>query len=219
MDPLTLKNYDIILAELNNLNKQAAIERLSEMDDTVIWNLYKEGCSDALVTLFKKYHRQIVVLVYRRLRSNENISLAMVQDAFSDFLEMILSGQFSAEEIEKNFTAFSVHHLSYLVRSRARLSVNCKVQELGIRQSNLKTVDPHLRVEEKMDMNKVIDLIPNITNRVYRMVLWLVFILGYNSQDLTQVFGQREKAYDKRSRAMKAFREMLKREGILEELR
>ena len=189
------------------------------MDDTVLWQLYKKGYKDALVTLFKKYHRQIKVLVYGKLHSNENISMSLVQDAFGDFVEMILAGRYANEDIKKNFTAFSVHHLSLLVRSRARLTANSKINRLTDSHSILKPVYAHLRVEEKMDLNKVIDLIPNITNKVYRMVLWLMFVLGYNSRDLTDVFGQREKAYDKKSRAMKALRDLLKREGILEELR
>ena len=100
-----------------------------------------------------------------------------------------------------------------------RLAGNCRVDRLETLEKQMTYSTPHLRVEEKMDIRKIIDLIPMISNKVYRKILWLVFILGYNSRDLAEIFGQREKAYDKRSRAMKAFRNLLEREGYLEELR
>lgn len=220
MDFQNNHHIETLLAELRNLNQQAAMERLSGLDDQVLWLLYKSGFEDALVLLFKKYHRQIIVLVYGKLNAKGEVRLELVQDAFGDFLERVLAGQYQAEEIKKNFTAFSVHHLSYLVRSRLRLTANCKMQALDESATNsFSEFRPHLKVEERIDFRKVVDLIPRVSNKVYRKVLWLILILGYSSQDLTEVFGQREKAYDKRSRAIKAFREVLDKEGLLEELR
>lgn len=220
MDFQKNNHIETLLAELRNLNQPAATERLSDMDDQLLWSLFKNGCEDALVLLFKKYHRQIIVLVYGKLNAKGAVRLELVQDAFGDFLERVLAGQYQAEEIKKNFTAFSVHHLTYLVRSRLRLTANCKMQTLDESSTNgYSEFRPHLRVEERIDFRKVIDLIPRVPNKVYRKVLWLILILGYSSQDLAEVFGQREKAYDKRSRAIKAFREVLDKEGLLEELR
>ncbi len=208
-----------LLAELRNLNQPVVKERLSNMEDQVLWSLFKCGMEEALTVLFKKYHRQIIVIVYGKFNASGRVNLSLVQDAFGDFLERVLAGQYHAEEIKKNFTAFSVHHLSYIVRSRSRLTANSKMQVLDESLSPDTLLHPHLRVEEKIDFRKVIDMIPKVSNRVYRKVLWLVIILGYSSQDLAKVFGKRERAYDKRSRAIKAFREVLDKEGLLEELR
>ena len=218
MDPLTPDRFACLFERLKNENKQDAMALLSDQDDGVLWSLYQHGNEDALTILFKKYHRQIVVLVYHRSQQHGNISLAAVKDAFGDFIEKILSGDYQNEALKKNFIAFAIHHLLFIVRSKARLVANSRVgslQEMDVVSSS----SSHLRVEQKMDIGKVIDLIPMVTNKVYRKVLWLVFIMGYNSSDLIQVFGQREKAYDKRSRAMKTFRDLLDKEGILEELR
>ena len=57
-----------------------------------------------------------------------------------------------------------------------------------------------------------------MTNRVYRMVLYLVFVHGYDSQDLALDFWKPELAQNKRYRAMQAFRKQLQRQGIWDEL-
>ena len=217
MDPNVSDRLSCLYEQIKKENKQDALALLSDQDDGVLWYLYQHGLEDALAVLFKKYHRQVIVLAYHRSQKHGSFSLAFVKDAFGDFLENVLAGQYQSEPIKKNFTAFAVHHLMYLVRSKARLAENSKVGKLD--ECTKPTSSPHLRVEEKMDFGKVVDLIPQVTNKVYRKVLWLILILGYNSSDLTQVFGQREKAYDKRSRAIKAFRAVLEREGILDELR
>lgn len=220
MDFKNNDHIETLLAELRNLNPQAAMERLSDMDDQLLWLLYKSGFEDALVLLFKKYHRQIIVLVYGKLNAKGEVRLELVQDAYSDFLERVLAGQYHGEEIKKNFTAFSVHHLTYIVRSKMRLTANCKVQALDESTSlNSEEQRPHLRVEERIDFRKVINLIPRVSNKIYRNVLRLILIHGYSSQDLTEFFGQREKAYNNRSRAIKALREVLEKEGLLDELR
>ncbi|MEO1258108.1 MAG: hypothetical protein AAFZ15_04900 [Bacteroidota bacterium] len=213
------KDLGVLTAQLKRADRQKTRVLLSEQDDQTLWSLFKEGHLEALEILFKKYHRQVLVLTYNRLNANGDVSLAQVKDGLGDLLEKMLLGRYQSEHIKKNFTAFAVHHLSFLVRSKMRLTANSKVDGLAVVEHGLTYSTPHLRVEEKMDIRKIIDLIPMITNRVYRNVLWLVFILGYNSRDLTEIFGQREKAYDKRSRAMKAFRNLLEREGYLEELR
>lgn len=214
------KNLIGLNAQLQKADRQETKILLSAQDDKTLWSLYQEGHEEALVLLFKKYHRQILVLVYNRLNKNGEVRLEVVKDCFGDFLEQILAGAYQSESIKKNFISFSVHHLSFLVRSKMKLTVNSKISRMNVvDEKRLTQANSHLRVEEKMDMRKLIDMIPKISNKVYRKVLWLIFILGYNSKDFTEIFGQREKAYDKRSRAMKAFRDLLEREGYLEELR
>ena len=208
-----------LTSQLKKADRQKTRELLAEQDDNTLWSLFQQGHIEALELLFKKYHRQVLVLVYHRLNTNGEVSLSQIKDGLGDLLEKILMGQYQSEPIKKDFTAFAVHHLSYLVRSKMRLVANSRVERLDTVGKRMGFISPHLQVEEKMDIRKVIDLIPRISNKVYRKVLWLIFVLGYNSGDLTEIFGQREKAYDKRSRAMKAFRNLLEREGYLEELR
>lgn len=207
-----------LFEKVEKLNKQEAMILLSDMDDGSLWSLYQLGCEHALVILFKKYYRPVIILVYNRLHKNEWITFSLVQESFSDFIEQVLIGKYQGEPLKKNFTAFAIHHLSFIVRSKARLVVNSRVG--GLIGTEVKpSISPHLKVEQSMDFRKVIDFIPRVSNNVYRMVLYLVFVMGYNSKDLIEVFGKRERAYDKRSRAIKAFRKLLEREGMLEELR
>ncbi len=212
-------NLESLRTELTDMPKQKAFDVLHTLDDNLLWQLYRSGLEDGLVVLFRKYHRQIVVLVYNKLKGNGNVRLAQVQDGFGDFIERVLAGRYPDERLEKNFTAFSVHHLSYLVRSKMKLVANKRVGHLDEPAVLHKLIAPDFCVEEKIDLGKVIDFIPKISNAAYRMVLYLVFILGYNSSDLVEIFGQREKAYSKRSRALKAFRILLEKEGLLDELR
>ena len=192
---------------------------LKSENDQMLWSLFCLGCREALVLLFKKYHRAIVVRVYQKKMDEGGVRLAEVQDAFGDFVEKLLVGKFAGIELKKDFTAFAVHHISFLLKDRMKT----RFRRQQIRKEKLARLirndNAYLRVEDEFDLNKVIDLIPKIGNRVYRMVLYLIFIEGYNSQDLSGVFGKNSLAYDKRSRAMKAFRTLLLKEGILEELR
>ncbi len=212
-------NLEALCDSFKGMTKQKAFVVLHELDDNQLWQLYKSGLEDGLVMLFRKYHRQIVVLVYKKLNANGDVKLGQVQDGFGDFIEQVLAGRYSDEVLKKNFTAFSVHHLSYLVRSKMKLAVNTRVERLNESTDFHNHSAPGLHVEEKIDFSKVVDFIPKISNAAYRMVLYLVFIMGYNSKDLIEIFGQREKAYNNRSRALKAFRVLLEKEGVLDELR
>lgn len=205
--------------ELRCLDKQQAILRLRCLDDVSLWELYKLGNEIALVILFKKYNRHAMLLVYKRLNDSQGIRWAQVEDATADFMERILAGKYKDVALKKNFLAFMVQYVTGLAKDKLKLATNSKVQRLDMGTMDLRYSSNYLRVEDKIDLKKVIDFIPKIPNHAYRMVLYLVFILGYNSNDLTEVFGKREKAYDKRSRAMKAFRLVLEKEGILDELR
>ena len=212
-------SYDSELAELEKLGKCERMSALSEMGDDRLWAMFRLGCEEALIVLFKKYHRQTIVLVYKRMNGSGSVNLQMVEDVFGAFVERVLDGHYHQQELKKNFLAFSIHQVCFLLRSQLKLAANSRVGGLDEKHVLQKTGNNHLRVEESIDFRKVIDYIPSVSNKVYRKVLCLTFLLGYNSKDLAEVFGQREKAYDKRSRAILAFRKILEKEGILDELR
>ncbi|HFA50701.1 MAG TPA: hypothetical protein ENJ95_16965 [Bacteroidetes bacterium] len=211
--------YDSELAELEKLGKTERISVLAEMGDDRLWALFRLGSEEALIVLFKKYHRQTIILVYKRMNGSGSVNLQMVEDVFGAFVERVLDGHYHQQELKKNFLAFSIHQVCFLLRSQLKLAANSRVGGLDEKHVLQKKAANHLRVVEAMDFQKIIDLIPLVSNKVYRKVLCLIFLLGYNSKDLAEVFGQREKAYDKRSRAMLAFRKILEKEGILKELR
>lgn len=208
-----------LLSKVEASSPQERITLLTGEDDQLLWSFFRHGISEALVVLFRKHHREIVMRVYQKRMDEGSVRLADVQDAFGDFVEKILAGKFKGIELKKDFSAFAVHHISFLLKDRMKTSF----RRQSIRKERLaglvKNDDAHLKMENDFDLNKVINLIPKIGNRVYRMVLYLIFIEGYNSQDLSGIFGKSSLAYDKRSRAMKAFRSLLLKEGILEELR
>ena len=208
-----------LLDEINSLSKQKSLGLLSEMDDRTLWSLYRKGSKEALHVLYQKYHRQIEVLVYNRLQANENITFHLVQESFSDFIDKVLEGEYNGHELKKNFMAFGIHCTSLIAKSKARLAVNSKVSGLHVLRLVEDEIGLRTKMDESIDLQTIINLIPNISNNVYRRVLNLIFKNGYTSKDLTEVFGKREKAYDNRSRALKAFRELLEKEGILDELR
>lgn len=214
-----LKNTCLgLLPKFAPLGAQERIRQLWNQEDGVLWGLFQLGCKEALIVLFRKYHRHIVILVYKKMNAETGANLLDIEDAFSDFLEQILDGKYE-EGLRKNFVAFAVHNLSFLLRAHARTTQRRAALRLEHSSNFEKSTRSHLKLEHRLDLVRVIDLIPKVTNKVYRMVLYLVFILGYSSGDLVEVFGKKERAYDKRSRAMKAFRELLEREGILQELR
>ena len=64
------------------------------MDDILLWDLWRLDYKDALTVLFKKYHRQIVIRIYKRCHEKMNVSLAEIQDAFSEFMEKVLNGKY-----------------------------------------------------------------------------------------------------------------------------
>ena len=208
-----------LLVQLENRSAQERLRLLSGEDDPMLWALFGQGCREGLILLFRKHHRQIVAQVYLKRKAEGMVSLDDVKDVFSDFVEQVLAGKFAKIELKKDFPSFAVCHLSFLLKDRAKTILRRKL--LMEKQSGFfeKNTNPHQRVEEAFDLGRVIDFIPQIGNRVYRMVLYLIFIEGYNSQDFFGLFGKPKLAYDKRSRAMKAFRELLEKNGILEELR
>jgi DNA-directed RNA polymerase specialized sigma24 family protein len=218
MENSTSTNLKSWLSKLGEGSAKERVQMLSSADDQELWSLFRQGCREALVVLFQRHHREIVVRVYHKKLDTGPVRLADVQDAFGDFVEKILAGKYDEVELKKDFAAFAVHHLFYLLKDRLKTAIRRESIRKERLERLVKSDNAHLRMEHDFDFNKVINLIPKIGNRVYRMVLYLIFIEGYNSQDLSGVFGKPSLAYDKRSRAMKAFRNLLLKEGILEEL-
>lgn len=203
---------------LDKCSENEQKQLLLEEGDIVLWTLFHMGNKRSLSILFRRHHKQIVLKVYQK-RSTSNFRLADVQDAFGDFVEQVLAGKFKDIEIRKDFPAFASHHISFLLKERAkkiarRMALR-EQKQIAVHQKE----EPQRQVEDMHDFHRVLDFIPKIGNRVYRMVLYLVLVEGYNSQDLTGVFGKANLAYDKKSRAIKAFRQLLSKDGIMDELK
>lgn len=199
------------------LSEQAQIRELWDLDDQVLWALHRQGSKSALTVLFRKYNRHIIVFAYQKMNAETGAGLEDIQDAFGEFVERILAGQYE-KDLQANFTAFGVHHLSFLIRGKMRtLRRRERLRRELVSSSENDGQWP--KIGEHLDLGRVIDCIPSVANRMYRMVLYLMFVQGYDSHDLTLVFGKAEMAHDKRYRAMQAFRKQLQREGILEELK
>lgn len=208
-----------IIQFLNRLPESERKNRLWEMSDTDLWDLWRLECKDALIVLFKKYHRLILIRIYKRCHEKYGISLAEVQDAFSEFTEKILNGKYKNEALRKNFEAFSIYHTVFLIRTKIKKKAAHPTVSFEKNELKERRFGHRLNVEKTMDFGKILDCIPLISNNLYRNIIYLVLVLGYNVKDLVPLFGKRERAYDKKYRAMEAFKKILKREGLWEELK
>lgn len=208
-----------VIKSLNVLTESERIDRLWSMDDILLWDLWRLDYKDALTVLFKKYHRQIVIRIYKRCHEKMNVSLAEIQDAFSEFMEKVLNGKYKDEPIRKNFEAFSIYYILYLVRTKAHKKKTNPTVSFGKNGHGDRILQHHMSFEKKIDFGSVLDCIPLISNKLYRNLVYLILIMGYNAKDLIVVFGKRERAYDKKYRAMEAFKKVLKQEGLWEELK
>lgn len=218
MDNELLKYCDELSQKLEGSPENQILPLLSAEDDRVLWTIYQSGHRQALSLLFRRHHRQIVVWVYQNRKADGAVRLADVQDAFGDFVEQILSGKFAELELKKDFPSFACRHITFLLQDRVKKKMRREALRENQKAQLDHRTDPHRRVEAVHDYHRIIDCIPKIGNKVYRMVLYLVFVEGYDSQDLSGLFGKSALAYDKKSRAIKAFRELLEKNGILQEL-
>ena len=206
------------LKSLNRLSKDEQLVRLWECNDLILWDFWRLGSKEALITLYKKHHKTIIIRIYRRTHEYYKLTLVEVQDAFSEFMEKILSGKYKSEALRVNFEAFAIYHTIFLIRTKAKKKLRypiISIEKTEIEQFSKESIQ---RVERGIDFSKVIDCIPLISNQLYRKVIYLILVLGYNSKDLVPFFGKPELAYDKRYRALIAFRKILKKEGLWQEL-
>ena len=219
MDFEQIKSYRQTIQFLDALPEGKRQEKLLDLDDQTLWDLWRLDYKNALIVLYKKYHRLVVIRLYKRFHQNGNISLQEVQDSFSEWMEKILNGKYKDEPLKKNFEAFAIYYTQFLIRKKIqRKGTNPTVsfEKDGVGERSFQY---QLRVEKNMDFGKILDCIPLISNSLYRNLVYSIFIMGYTVSDLIPLFGKRDLAYDKKYRAMEAFKKILKREGLWEELK
>ncbi len=206
------------IAELQVIPKAERLLYLLDKEDKLLWNMWRLDCQEALMALYTKRHQTIIIRTYRRTYERFQLSLSEVQDAFSEFMEKILAGKYKQVALKKNFEAFAIYHTIFLIRTKAKRKTLYPVISFERAAYDEACSTSYLRVEKSMDFSKVIDCIPLISNHLYRSLVYLIIILGYNSKDLIPLFEKPELAYDKRYRALTAFKKVLKKEGLWEEM-
>lgn len=213
------KELQNLIESLRFCSEAEQREMLWVLSDTQLWDLWRLGFKEALIVLYKKYHRLVVIRIYKRYHDKMDISLVLIEDAFSEFMEKILNGKYKNEPLRKNFEAFSTYHTVFLVRKKVQKNRNKRIGSFENNGVDMPFSQQHLLIEKGLDFGKVLDCIPLISNRLYRNLVYSIFIMGYTVADLIPVFGERNRAYDKKYRAMEAFKKVLKKEGLWEELK
>lgn len=207
-----------LLADWDYLSGSDLQEQLLSLDDKELWYLFQKEKEAALGILYKRHYQYILIRLYKRSNDWTKVSLEEAQEVFAEFMERVLNGKFKGTDLKKNFPAFAIYYSTFLLRSRRKQTNRYPIVAFENDTHTKELYAHHLHIEKKLDWQKVIDCIPKLSNKLYRKIVYLVLVMGYNSKDFIPVFGKRAMAYDKKYRAMEAFKKILKEDGIWQEL-
>ncbi len=185
--------------------------------DEQLWNRFREGDVAAFATLLKRHQGRIIGALYFLVNQQQKTSLDVVKDAFQEMATKIIAQQEKHAEINvRDFPNWAIQYSFNIWRNqsqkeRNRLRLN---REKLLPDRNYYEID--VLLHKNLDRVKFIRCIDQIENETYQQLIRLIYVNHFDNKELAEHFGKpKHWIADKKYRAIKAYKKVLVRNGLV----
>lgn len=188
--------------------------------DSMLWKAYQNGQPNALGFLLQRHQGRILTALYSIIHKNIDASPSLedIKDAIQEMAHRMLEDQEKHTKINlQDFPSWAIQYTLNIWRNaRSKRHNRQRILREKLIPDTPSSYEMDLLIHIQYDRQAYIDAIQLMKNNTYRQLIFLLLFEQYDSAELAEHFKQSSNwVYDKKYRALKAYREVLRRSGLI----